>query len=76
MLKALTGGISPGEAAWEAMQKGRKLKSGQIKMYVALDAEPGEGLKSALTALAAEHDLSIGVISVLGRDRLEVWEPV
>jgi hypothetical protein len=74
MLKTLTGGISSGEAAWEEMQKGRKLKPSQIKMYVALDARPAEGLKSALTALAAEHDLSIGVISVLGRDRLEVWD--
>ncbi len=74
-LKALTGGITPPEAAWAEMQKGRRIKASQIALYVALDGMPSPGLRASLAALAGEHSLAIGVVSVLGRDRLEIWRP-
>jgi len=76
LLKTLTGGISPPDAAWQEMQKGRKLKPKQIRLYIALDALPPAGLVSALTVLASEHSLNIGVVSVLARDNIEIWNPV
>lgn len=74
LLKTLTGGISPPDAAWREMQMGRKIQSKQVGLYIALDAHPSEGLASALSVLASEHGLSIGVISVLGRNKIELWQ--
>jgi hypothetical protein len=42
-------------------------------MYVALDSEPDRTLTSALTELAQHHRLSVGVLSVLSRNRIRVW---
>lgn len=74
-LKMLTKGISPRNLAWSELLKGRKLHPSQVGMFVALDGLPKAGLKAALTTLANRHALSIGVISVLGRDNLQVWHP-
>lgn len=74
-LKMLTKGISPRNLAWSELLKGRKLHPSQVGMFVVLDGIPKAGLKAALTTLAERHDLSIGVISVLGRDKLQVWQP-
>jgi hypothetical protein len=75
MLKSLTGGVTPADEAWREMRKGRRLKPSQIGLYVALDAEPSPGLISALSVLATHHGLRVGVISVLGRDKIDVWYP-
>ena len=75
LLKTLTGGISPPESAWKEMRMGRKIMPKQIAMYIALDAEPSPGLMSTLTVLKSEHELSIGVVSVLARDHMQVWKP-
>ena len=75
-LKMLSGGVSPPEAAWKELQKGRKLRPEQIALCVALDGEPSTALKSALEALAQHHKLNIKVVSVLGRNRLQVWRAV
>jgi len=75
LLKTLTGGISPPEAAWKEMRMGRKIMPKQIAMYIALDAEPSPGLMSTLMVLKSEHELSIGVVSVLARDHMQVWRP-
>jgi adenylyl- and sulfurtransferase ThiI len=75
-LKMLSGGISPPEAAWRELQKGRKVRPEQIALFVALDGEPSTALKSALKALAQHHKLNIRVVSVLGRNRLQVWPAV
>ena len=75
LLKTLTGGITPPEAAWKEMRMGRRLKPKQIAMYIALDAEPSPGLVSALTVIKSEHALSIGVVSVHARDHIQVWKP-
>lgn len=72
-LKMLTGGVSPPERAWAELCKGRTLKPSQVALYLALDMEPGNTLKSALSDLAQHHGLSVGVVSVLGRDRLHLW---
>lgn len=71
-LKMLSGGFSPPENAWKELQKGRKLQPHQIGLFIALDNEPSDSLKSTLSVLEAKHDLKIGVISVLGRDNLEI----
>ena len=70
LLKSLTGGITPPDAAWAAMQQGRKLNPRQIALLIALDGRPTVGLTKTL---ATHHDLDIGVVSVLGRDKIEVW---
>jgi hypothetical protein len=75
-LKMLSGGIGPPEAARSELQKGRKLRPEQIALFVALDGEPSAALKSALEALAQHHKLNIRVVSVLGRNRLQVWRAV
>ena len=72
-LKMLAGGLSPPQLAWAELCKGRTLKPNQVALYVALDTEPGATLTSALSELAQHHGLSVGVISVLGRNRLRVW---
>jgi hypothetical protein len=76
LLKTLSGGITPPDAAWMEMQKGRKLQPHQVGLYIALDALPGKGLKSTLSLLESQHGLRIGVVSVLGYNDLELWEPV
>lgn len=73
LLKGLTGGISPPDAAWAAMQRGRKLNPKQIGLFIALDDRPSAALRTSLSTLAHHHGLDIGVVSVLGRDKLEVW---
>ena len=75
LLKTLTGGITPPDTAWQELQKGRKVQPSQIAMYIALDARPKSGLISALSALSSKHALNIGVLSVLARDKIEVWKP-
>jgi hypothetical protein len=72
-LRMLSGGISPPEAAWAELRKGRTLRPSQVAMYVALDSEPDRTLTSALTELAQHHRLSVGVLSVLSRNRIRVW---
>lgn len=76
MLKTLTGGISPPEAAWEELKKGRKVRPEQVGMYIAINGEPPVALKSSLTTLAEHHGLEIGIVSVHRRDELEVWKPL
>jgi hypothetical protein len=73
-LKMLSGGLSRDDA-WTELQKGHKVQPHQVDLYVALDSLPSPGLTSALEALAAHHELPVGVVSVLGRDRLEIWRP-
>ncbi|PAY16355.1 hypothetical protein CKO51_27270 [Rhodopirellula sp. SM50] len=75
-LKTLSGGISPREAAWRELQKGRKLRPDQIRLFIALNGEPSLSLKSSLSILASQHALLIEVLSVVGVDRLVVWSPV
>jgi 8-oxo-dGTP diphosphatase len=74
LLKTISG-ISPPEAAWSAMQCGERLERGRIALWVALDAHPPAGLKDVLAMLAAEQAVTIGIISVMGRDALEIWRP-
>lgn len=75
-LRMLSGGHSPPDAAWKELCKGRKLTPNQVALFIALDAEPGLALTSALSELALHHGLSIGIVSVLGRDQLKVWHAV
>lgn len=72
-LKALSGGVGPPERAWEELQKGRKLWPERVALYVALDAAPSEALRSSLEVLHSHHGLTAGVVTVRGRDQLEVW---
>jgi hypothetical protein len=74
-LKMLSRGISPPDAAWSELCKGRPLRPEQVALYVALDSEPGVALKGALAELARHHSLVVGVISVLTRDQLTLWKP-
>jgi 8-oxo-dGTP diphosphatase len=75
LLKGLSGGITPPNAAWEAMQSGERVPKSKIALWIALDARPPAGLKDVVAMLANEHSLQIGIVSVLGRDNLEVWSP-
>lgn len=75
LLKALSGGITPPEAAWAAMQSGERVQKSRIALWIALDAQPPAGLKEVVAMLASEHSLQIGIVSVLGRDKLEIWSP-
>ncbi len=72
-LRMLSGGLSPPDHAWSELCKGRKLSPSQVALYIALDSEPGLALTAALSELSSHHGLSVGVVSVLGRDRLKVW---
>lgn len=75
LLKSLSGGISPPEDAWREFQKGKKIQPAQIGLFIALDGEAPQGLKSLLQNLAINHHLEVGVITVLGRNRLTIWKP-
>jgi hypothetical protein len=75
LLKVLSGGITPPEAAWAAMQSGERVQKSRIALWIALDAQPPAGLKDVVAMLASEHSLQIGIVSVLGRDKLEMWSP-
>jgi hypothetical protein len=75
LLKGLSGGIAPPDAAWAAMQSGKRLQKSRIALWIALDARPSAGLKDVVAMLSNEHSLQIGIVSVLGRDNLEVWSP-
>ena len=75
-LKTLTGGISPPDLAWHELKKGRTLKAKQIRLWLAFDCPPSPGLKTALDGLARHHGLQIGIVSVLGRNRLHVYSKV
>jgi len=72
-LKMLSGGISPPESAWTKLREGPTLLPSQIAMYVGLDCEPDRLLTSALSELSQHHGLPVGIVSVLGRDRVRVW---
>jgi len=75
LLKTLSGGISPPDAAWLEMQRGRKVRPEQVSLYIALDENPSFGLKSSLSVLAKTHGLKIGVVSVPTRDKVKIWMP-
>jgi hypothetical protein len=75
LLKGLSGGITPPNAAWAAMQSGGRLQKSKIALWIALDAQPPAGLKDVVAMLSNEHSLQIGIVSVLGHDNLEVWWP-
>jgi len=72
-LKMLSGGLSPPDVAWKELCKGRSVKPDQVRLYVALNSEPGVALKGALSELSRHHNLNIGVVSVHKRDDLNVW---
>jgi hypothetical protein len=74
-LKRLCGGITPPDLAWAELCKGRRLLPNQIALYVGLDCLPSLALTSALSELATHHALRVGVVSVLARDQLKVWNP-
>jgi len=74
LLKSISG-ITPPAAAWSAMQCGERVERSRIGLWVALDALPPAGLTDVLIMLAAEQAVSIGVISVTGRNALEIWRP-
>lgn len=75
LLKGLSGGITPPDAAWAAMQSGARVPKSRIALWIALDARPPAGLRDVVAMLSNEHSLHIGIVSVLARDNLEVWSP-
>lgn len=75
LLKSLSGGITPPDAAWAAMQGGERVQSGKIALWIALDARPPIGLKDVVSMVANARSVQIGIVSVLARDQLEVWSP-
>lgn len=74
-LQALAGGVRPASAAWNRLKRGKRLEPKQIGLFVALESDASEGLKSLLKALARGYRLRIGVISAAGRGRVDVWRP-
>jgi len=64
--KALTGGLSPGRAAWDAMYGGTPMTPEQIQLFVALDGEPHRAFVPTLRALSRHHGLAIGYCVVKG----------
>jgi hypothetical protein len=58
--KAVTGGLSPGDLAWDAMYRGTKLRPDEIALFVAFDGEPHRAFVPTLQALAGHHGLPIG----------------
>jgi hypothetical protein len=74
-LKMLSGGMSPPAEAWRELTKGRHLTPCQIGLAIGLNDHPSEALQANLRNLAVNHDLRIAVVSVLGRDHLEIWKP-
>lgn len=75
LLKTLSGGISPPDDAWREFQKGHKISPKQIGLFIALNGNPSEGLKSSLETLFEHHGLEIGIVSVHERDKLSIWKP-
>jgi hypothetical protein len=74
-LKAISGGITPPEAAWASLRRGRRLTPGNVRLIAALDSEPGNVLRHALAALGEHHGLDVDIVSVMGRDNLRLWRP-
>lgn len=75
-LKMLSGGLTPPDAAWKELCKGKKLQPKEIELYVAIDGRPAESLKRSVDLLLDEHGLEIRIISVTELDHLDVYCPV
>lgn len=58
--RAVTGGLSPGDLAWDAMYRGTKLRPDEVALFVALDGEPHRVFVPTLQVLARRHRLPVG----------------
>jgi len=61
-LNKIAGGARSQDQAWRVLQGGRKLRPGQIRLFLGLDAEPSNKLVQILRLLKRDHCLPIGVI--------------
>ena len=57
-------GISPTDAAWSLLQEGGSLSPADVRLFIALNGEPEQGLKDALKAVREHHGLCIDVAEV------------
>lgn len=60
-LKMLSGGVTPPDDAWTALQAGERIDPDQIHLCIGLDREPSSQLQETL-ALVRGHGMSIDVI--------------
>lgn len=75
--KELTGGVSPPAAAWAVIQAGEKLRPEDIRLFIAMNSEPHEALRTGVRVLSQNHGLSIGLLVVEhGRVRVVQSEAV
>lgn len=74
-LKALSGGMSPPERAWQELCKGRKLQPERVGLALALDGEPPTPLAASIAALGEHHRLEVGVLIATPSGGVEAWRP-
>jgi hypothetical protein len=65
-LNVLAGGAPSQEVGWRLLQEGRKLKPGEIDLFLALDGNPPPKLIDSLHLLKNHHDLTIRVAIATG----------
>jgi hypothetical protein len=61
--KLMTGGVSPPQAAWAALEHGDKLRFDEVALFIAIEDEPRESLVDVVKLLRC-HGLEIGIFSV------------
>jgi hypothetical protein len=69
--KALTGGMSPPEKAWEHIRSGRRIQPNEVALFVGLTAPPHDALLEAVEVLKERHSLLIG-LAVADGERLRL----
>ena len=73
--KALSGGISPPEKAFDYLYRGKKLQPKDIALFVAIDGSPHRALKPTIQSLYRIHQIDIGLIVVEGKRKIMTWHP-
>jgi hypothetical protein len=71
-LKMLSGGVTPPDAAWAELQKGRPITRSQVHLLIGLDVEPSAQLREILS-LIRESGLEIDVVTAPDAGPLRVW---
>ena len=62
-------GIRPTDAAWSILESGPKLRPSDVRLFIALNCDPSQGLVDTLTIVREHHGLCIDVV-VLGPNGL------
>jgi hypothetical protein len=74
-LIALSGGLTPTEAAWRRLCEGDRVRPEEIALSIALDSSPHPALRLTLATLKMYHGLSVSIVITDGRRIQQVLGP-